>query len=263
MTDKEPTSGPETPAETGAADPAATVPHPSSDPPGSAEEAAAPATGALDGGTAEHAAGATGTETEAVGSPEHGEATTADVSADAPVAAPIPETGSDPHSHGGEIGPGAGALDAPPAEAPPADAPPADVPPVAGTDSGDGVAGAVEDDATAAVDRADASGLLRAERIRLTGEAGGALTLGVRTVLGKHIIRQFGADHNVWDAEQCVIERGEDGVWQISPREGTTNETLVNSEALTGPRPLHEGDVIAVGRAAKGIARLPLTVGPA
>jgi serine/threonine protein kinase len=96
---------------------------------------------------------------------------------------------------------------------------------------------------------------LRTERIRLVGETGHAITLGVRT----HIVRQFGEDANVWDSEQCTIERGPDGAWQVVPRPGTTNETLLNGAAITAPRPLHEGDVIAVGRAAKGIAKLPLT----
>jgi hypothetical protein len=108
-----------------------------------------------------------------------------------------------------------------------------------------------------------ASGALHAERLQLVSESGGAITVGVQTVLGKHMVRQFGEDANVWDAEQCVVERAPDGGWQVVPREGTTNETLVNGEVLTAPRPLREGDVIAVGRAEKGISRLPLTVRPA
>ena len=40
---------------------------------------------------------------------------------------------------------------------------------------------------------------------------------------------------------------------------GTTNETLVNGEALTAPRPLRQGDRIAVGRQAKSIVKMPLT----
>ena len=81
----------------------------------------------------------------------------------------------------------------------------------------------------------------------------------VRTPLGKHMVRQFGEDFNAWDAEQCVVEPGHDGTWHLVPVAGTTNETLLNGEAVTAPQPLHEGDVIAVGRAAKGIAKLPLT----
>jgi pSer/pThr/pTyr-binding forkhead associated (FHA) protein len=40
----------------------------------------------------------------------------------------------------------------------------------------------------------------------------------------------------------------------------TTNETLVNGRALTSPRTLNQGDVIAVGREAKKVAKLPLTL---
>ena len=89
------------------------------------------------------------------------------------------------------------------------------------------------------------------------------MTIGVRTPLGKHAVRQFGDDFAVWDAEQCALERGNDGTWLIVPKAGTTNETLLNGAAITAPQPLREGDVIAVGREAKGIAKLPLTVSAA
>jgi hypothetical protein len=98
------------------------------------------------------------------------------------------------------------------------------------------------------------------DRIQLVGGSGKPLSVGVRTPVGKHVVRQFGDDANVWDAEQFVLERGTDGAWQIVPGQGTTNETLLNGEAITEPRPLHDGDVIAVGRAEKGIAKLPFTV---
>ncbi|CAA9350514.1 MAG: hypothetical protein AVDCRST_MAG68-3580 [uncultured Gemmatimonadetes bacterium] len=106
---------------------------------------------------------------------------------------------------------------------------------------------------------AGAGAPLRSERIQLIGESGQAMTMATRTPLGKHMVRQFGEDFVVWDTEQCTIERGPDGTWQVVPVAGTTNETLLNGEALTSPRPLRDGDVIAVGRAAKGIAKLPLT----
>ena len=84
----------------------------------------------------------------------------------------------------------------------------------------------------------------------------------MRTPLGKHMVRQFGEDFAVWDAEQAVVDRGQDGGWILAPAAGTTNETLLNGAAVTSPQALHEGDVIAVGRAAKGIAKLPLRVLP-
>jgi hypothetical protein len=102
-------------------------------------------------------------------------------------------------------------------------------------------------------------GALKSDRINLVAASGQSMTVGVRTPLGKHTVRQFGEDSNVWDTEQCTIERGPDGSWQIVPAEGTTNETLLNGEPITSAQPLHDGDVVAVGRAAKGIVKLPLT----
>ena len=102
--------------------------------------------------------------------------------------------------------------------------------------------------------------VLRSERIQLVGETGHAITLGVRTPLGKHMVRQFGEDAAVWDAEQATVERGPDGGWMVVPRPGTTNETLLNGELIVASQPLHEGDVVAVGRRAKGVVKLPLTV---
>jgi hypothetical protein len=101
---------------------------------------------------------------------------------------------------------------------------------------------------------------LMTERVQLIGEAGQVMTMATRTPLGKHIVRQFGEDYVVWDAEQCTLERGADGNWLLVPRPGTTNETLLNGETVASPRPLRDGDVIAVGRAGKGIAKLPLTI---
>ena len=99
-----------------------------------------------------------------------------------------------------------------------------------------------------------------ATRLELVGDGGRSLRIGVRTEVGRHLARQFGADAEFWDPRQCVLERRADGRWQVAPLPGTTNETLLNGEIVAAPRPLHEGDVLAVGRRAKGIVKLPLTV---
>ena len=104
---------------------------------------------------------------------------------------------------------------------------------------------------------------LQSQRIQLTSESGRSMAIGVRTPLGKHAVRQFGDEYVHWDTEQCTIERGPDGNWQVVPSPDTTNETLLNGAAITTPQPLREGDVIAVGRESKGIVKLPLTAGPA
>jgi pyruvate/2-oxoglutarate dehydrogenase complex dihydrolipoamide acyltransferase (E2) component len=102
--------------------------------------------------------------------------------------------------------------------------------------------------------------LLTSDRLQLVGDGGRVLHVGVRTELGKHLARQFGADAEFWDARQCVLERLPSRQWQVAPLPGTTNETLVNGQALTAPRALRDGDVLAVGRQAKGVVKLPLTV---
>lgn len=111
----------------------------------------------------------------------------------------------------------------------------------------------------AAAPGARAAAPIASARLRLVGGDGRALEIGVRTEVGKHIVRQFGADAEFWDARQVVLERGPGG-WQASPVAGVPNETLLNGEILAAPRPLREGDVLAVGRKAKGIVKLPLTV---
>jgi hypothetical protein len=98
------------------------------------------------------------------------------------------------------------------------------------------------------------------DRVQLSGGSGPPLQLGVRTEVGKHLVRQFGSDAEFWDARQCVLERRPDRRWQIVPVPEAANETLVNGERLVAPQVLHEGDVIAVGRKAAGIMKLPLRV---
>ena len=89
--------------------------------------------------------------------------------------------------------------------------------------------------------------------------AGQALPVGIRTEIGKAILRRFGADAEFWDDRQCTVERAADGQWIVTPAPGTVNETLLNGAPLTTPRPLSDGDVLAAGRSAKGISKLPLT----
>jgi eukaryotic-like serine/threonine-protein kinase len=109
---------------------------------------------------------------------------------------------------------------------------------------------------TAATRTAAAS--IVSDGLELTGPDGRALRIGVRTELGKALVRQFGADGEFWDHRQCVLERSAARQWVVSPIAGTTNETLVNGETLTAPRALRQGDLIAVGRQAKGVVKMPL-----
>ncbi|MEO6369010.1 MAG: protein kinase [Steroidobacteraceae bacterium] len=107
---------------------------------------------------------------------------------------------------------------------------------------------------------APAGAALRSDRLRLVAPNGETLRIGVRTTVGKTMLRSFGADAEFWDDPQCTIERAADGRWNVVPASGTVNETLLNGALLLLPRPLSEGDVLAAGRGAKGISKLPLTV---
>ena len=100
---------------------------------------------------------------------------------------------------------------------------------------------------------------LASSRIQLVTAAGQALPVGIRTEIGKALLRRFGPDAEFWDDKQCILERRPDGQWIVTPAPGTVNETLLNGAPLTTPRPLSDGDVLAAGRSAKGISKLPLT----
>jgi eukaryotic-like serine/threonine-protein kinase len=100
---------------------------------------------------------------------------------------------------------------------------------------------------------------LTSNRIRLVAPGGESLAVGIRTEIGKPLLRRFGGDAEFWDDKQCIVERRPDGQWIVLPAAGTVNETLLNGAPLTTPRPLNDGDVLAAGRSAKGISKLPLT----
>jgi eukaryotic-like serine/threonine-protein kinase len=97
------------------------------------------------------------------------------------------------------------------------------------------------------------------DRIQFVSSSGESLKIGVRTELGKAVLRRFGAEAEFWDDRQCTVERRPDGQWIVSPASGTVNETLLNGTPLAAPRPLSDGDVLAAGRSAKAITKLPLT----
>ena len=107
--------------------------------------------------------------------------------------------------------------------------------------------------------RAAAGAKLTSSRIQLVTSAGQSLAVGIRTEIGKAALRRFGADAEFWDDKQCIVERRSDGQWIVTPAPGTVNETLLNGATLTTSRPLNDGDVLAAGRSAKGISKLPLT----
>jgi hypothetical protein len=96
--------------------------------------------------------------------------------------------------------------------------------------------------------------------LELVDESGKALQIRVRTELNKSLMQRFGDDSQYWDTRQCVLERNAEGQWILFPILAARNETILNGRAVTEPVPLANGDTVAVGRVAKGIIKLPLTV---
>jgi serine/threonine protein kinase len=96
--------------------------------------------------------------------------------------------------------------------------------------------------------------------LELRALSGRSLSIRVRTVLSKALMRQLGPDGEFWDTNQCVLDRNPDNQWMLAPVGETTNETLLNGKAVTRPVLLRHGDSIAVGRQAKGIVKMPVSV---
>jgi hypothetical protein len=87
-----------------------------------------------------------------------------------------------------------------------------------------------------------------------------SLELRIRTDIAASLVTRFGEDARFYDASaQYTLSRSEGG-WVIIPNAAAVNETLLNGKALVSETLLRDGDVIAVGREAKGVQKLPLTV---
>ncbi|HOI54325.1 MAG TPA: protein kinase [Phycisphaerae bacterium] len=99
----------------------------------------------------------------------------------------------------------------------------------------------------------------RTPALELIGPGGQRLSMRVRTDVGRAICKPLGVDSLFWDRLQFTVDR-KDGRWLVIPNAAATNETLLNGEAISVETPLAEGDTLAVGRQARGIAKLPLTV---
>ncbi|MEP6914697.1 MAG: protein kinase [Acidobacteriota bacterium] len=108
--------------------------------------------------------------------------------------------------------------------------------------------------------KSGAGSKITSDKIAFVAPGGESLQVGIRTEIGKAVLRRFGADAEFWDDRQCTVERRADGQWVITPAPRTVNETLINGAPLTTPRGLNEGDIVSAGRSAKGISKLPLTV---
>ena len=85
------------------------------------------------------------------------------------------------------------------------------------------------------------------------------LSMSVSTKVGKRLCRGLGEDHKFLDDEQMEVIKTDSG-WQVSPNASAKNETLLNTEAITTTQDLKEGDILAVGRVAKGVSKMEMRV---
>jgi serine/threonine protein kinase len=88
---------------------------------------------------------------------------------------------------------------------------------------------------------------------------GGRLEFNITTPVGRALCKSLGEDAKYMSDPQFTLRRLESGQWVVVPV-AASNDTLLNGKAVTGETPLKAGDVLAVGREAKGIVKLPMTV---
>jgi serine/threonine protein kinase len=98
------------------------------------------------------------------------------------------------------------------------------------------------------------------QSLTLRDVRGKQIVMRIRTSVGKYLVRTFGDESRFWDQEQFVLAPQPDGSWSVHPNTGSGNETILNGKAITTSIPLKSGDTLAVGREAKGVIKLPLTV---
>ena len=86
------------------------------------------------------------------------------------------------------------------------------------------------------------------------------MSFNITTKLSEYSVRQCGEDSQFWDNNwQMTLEHRNDD-WYVVPNDDATNETLLNSKAVTSAAKLSDGDELGVGRESKGIVKLPLKV---
>jgi eukaryotic-like serine/threonine-protein kinase len=88
---------------------------------------------------------------------------------------------------------------------------------------------------------------------------GGKLEFNITTQVGKALCKSLGEDAKYMSDPQFTLKRLGPGQWVVTPA-AAANETLLNGKAVTGETPIKTGDVLAIGREAKGIVKLPMTV---
>ena len=85
------------------------------------------------------------------------------------------------------------------------------------------------------------------------------LKISAKTKVGRNLCKQLSDEYKNMDVAQMEVEKTDSG-WQVKPNPSATNETLLNSKAITTPQDLKEGDILSVGREAKGVSKMEMRV---
>jgi hypothetical protein len=108
---------------------------------------------------------------------------------------------------------------------------------------------------------ADPESAVEHRSLFLTAESGSPLKIQIKTDVGKTLLtRFFGDESKLYDEVQFTLDPTDGTAWNVIPNPDATNETLHNGAAISSAAVVKEGDVLAVGRESKGVAKLPLTV---
>ncbi|MCH7725239.1 MAG: hypothetical protein IH991_01970, partial [Planctomycetes bacterium] len=100
-----------------------------------------------------------------------------------------------------------------------------------------------------------------AQELSLVGESGQKVSMRVRTLIGKHLLRALGSDAEFYhSSEQFVLERQADGKWYSKHNSEAKHQTLLNGKSIVEPTPVNDGDILAVGSEERAIQKLPVTV---
>ena len=96
--------------------------------------------------------------------------------------------------------------------------------------------------------------------ITLTSVSGKVIQSNLDLAIGKTNTQSLGEDAQFMDNPQFKLVRDARRGWLVEPNPQAKNETILNAKAITTLTPLKTGDVLGVGKEAKGILKLPMTV---
>ena len=88
------------------------------------------------------------------------------------------------------------------------------------------------------------------------------MNFNITTLLNKRTVILFADEDNrkVWDNNHQMTLFKEGNDWFVIHNINAVNETLINGEIVESEQKLKQGDILAIGRASKGIIRMPMRV---